>query len=280
MNVVPFRALSLSNVHLMQNRSHVRGVVIDGRVAWTGGFGFDDEWLGDGVADGAWRETNVRFEGPAVRQLQAAFAAAWTEATGVMVSGRGTVDRYEEGVAMAGLLNASPTLGSTAAERFLALSIAGARKTLYVTNSYFAPDESFVQLLTEAAQRGVDVRLLVGGRGTDVHVARSAGRARYETLLSAGVRVYEWEPSTLHAKTFVVDGLWSSVGTMNFDNRSLVLNDEVTLMVLDPEFGQKMDSIFMADLAHAAEIDSARFAQRSWTERMNEWFANLISRVL
>jgi cardiolipin synthase len=278
--VVPFRPLRLSTLYVLQNRSHVRGIVIDGRVGWTGGFGIDDKWLGDGRTNGAWRETNVRFEGPAVRQLQAAFAAAWTEATGVLVSGRATVDRYEDGVKTAGLLYASPTLGSTAAERFLALSIAGARKTLYVTNAYFAPDENFVALLAQAARRGADVRLLVAGPRTDVRLARTAGRARYDRLLTAGVRIYEWQPSTLHAKTLVVDGLWSSVGTMNFDNRSLALNDEVTLMVLDPEFGRRMDTIFLADLRHAREITAEQFRQRPWTERVGEWGANLITRLL
>jgi cardiolipin synthase len=278
--VVPFRPLGLSSLYALQNRSHVRSVVIDSRVAWTGGFGFDDCWLGDGHTSGAWRETNVRFEGPAVHQLRAAFAAAWTEATGVMVTSRGMVERHDDAVALAGLLATSPTLGSTSAERFLALSIAGARKTLYVTNAYFAPDETFVGLLVEAARRGVDVRLLVGGQGTDVRIARRAGRATYATLLAAGVRVYEWIPSTLHAKTMVVDGLWSSIGSMNFDNRSLVLNDEAAFMVLDPEFGRKMDEVFLADLAHAHEIDSRAFAERPWTERVAEWGAMVFQRVL
>jgi cardiolipin synthase len=128
--VEPYRPLRLSTLHLFQNRSHVRGIVIDGRIGWTGGFGIDDKWLGDGRTGGAWRETNVRFEGPAVRQLQAAFATAWAEATGELFSGRATLERYEGGVAAAALLHTSPTMGSTPAERFLAISIAGAQKTL------------------------------------------------------------------------------------------------------------------------------------------------------
>ncbi len=279
--VVPFRPLSLGNLWVIQNRSHVRGIVVDGRVGWTGGFGIDDKWLGDGVTDLAWRETNVRFEGPAVRQLQAAFAAAWTEATGVMITGRaGSSSRYEDAVTMAGLLNASPTLGSTAAERFLALSIAGARRTLYVTNAYFAPDDNFVSLLVDAARRGVDVRLLLAGRRTDIRLTRTAGRSRYEALLNAGIRIFEWQPSTMHAKTFVVDGVWSSIGTMNFDNRSLVLNDEVALLVLDRAFGQRMDSLFLADLEHTVEITKEGFARRSTLERIREWGARFLTRLL
>ena len=165
--VEPFRPIRLSTLHLAQNRSHVRGIVIDSRVGWTGGFGIDDKWLGDGRSNGSWRETNVRFEGPAVRQLQAAFASAWVEATGVMFTGRATLAQHQDGVP-AGLLYTSPTLGSTAAERFFALSIAAARKTLYITNAYFAPDRNFIELLTAAARRGVDVRILTAGARTDV----------------------------------------------------------------------------------------------------------------
>jgi cardiolipin synthase A/B len=276
----PFRPLRLSTLHLFQNRSHVRGIVVDGRVGWTGGFGIDDKWLGDGHTGGSWRETNVRFEGPAVRQLQAAFAASWAEATGSLFTGRATVDRYEGGVAAAGLLSTSPTLGSTAAERFFAISIAGARKTLYITNSYFAPERNFIGLLTDAARRGVDVRILTAGPATDVRTVRLAGRAWYDTLLAAGVRVYEWQPSTLHSKTFVVDGIWSTIGSMNFDNRSLVLNDESNLMVLDRTVGQQMNAIFLDDLRHSVEITGVRFGQRSWFERLTERAAQLITRFL
>jgi cardiolipin synthase len=275
---VAFRPPRLSSLNVIQNRSHVRAIIVDGRIGWTGGFGFDDKWLGDGRS--GWRDTNVRFEGPAVRQLQAAFAAAWTEATGELLSARVTLpDRTDSG-ATAALFYASPTLGSTAAERFLALSIAGARKSLYVTNAYFAPDESFLRFITDAAGRGVDVRLLLAGPRTDVRLARWAARSHYQRLLAAGVHIYEWQPSSLHAKTFVVDGLWSSIGTMNFDNRSLVLNEEVTLMVLDASFGQRMNTVFMNDLRLAKEISAAQFSDRPWTERVAEWGAQLVSRVL
>lgn len=276
---VAFRPLRFQNLWIIQNRSHVRGIVIDGKIGWTGGFGIDDKWLGGGLKPNEWRETNVRFEGPAVRQLQVAFVAGWSEATGELLTGRMSVDRYEDGVALAGLLYTAPTLGSTPAERYLALSISGARERFYVTNAYFAPDTNFVALLTDAAQRGVDVRILVGGPKTDVRAARLAAHGRYEALLGAG-RVYEYQPSTLHAKTFVADGIWVSVGTMNFDNRSLALNDESTLMILDPDVGQHMESVFTDDLAHSKEIDLATFQRRPWFEHIAEWGANLITRLL
>jgi cardiolipin synthase len=181
---------------------------------------------------------------------------------------------------MAGLLFTAPTLGSTPAERYLALSIAGARERLYVTNAYFAPDENFLRLLTQTARRGVDVRLLLSGPRTDVRTARFAGRFRYDSLLAAGVRVYEYQPSPLHAKTFVADGVWTSVGTMNFDNRSLALNDEVTLMVLDSAAGRRMEEVFFEDLRHSKEIDLATFRRRPWRERIGEQAASMIAPLL
>jgi cardiolipin synthase len=277
---VAFRPLRFRNLWVVQNRSHVRGVVIDQGIGWTGGFGIDDKWLGDGHTDLAWRETNIRFEGPAVQQLLASFAAGWAEATGELFSGRLAVTVCEGGVAAAGLLATSPTLGSTPAERFLALSIAGAQKRLYITNAYFAPDRNFIAMLVDAADRGVDVRVLVGGPRTDVRAARLAAHSRYDRLLVAGVRVYEYQPSTLHAKTFVVDGCWAAVGTMNFDNRSLALNDESTLMVLDEAFGTEMESVFHADLERSEEINLREFRKRPRLARVAEWGANCIAPLL
>jgi cardiolipin synthase len=222
----------------------------------------------------------VRFEGPAVWQLQAAFAAAWTEATGTLFSGRASLARSESADTLAGLLHATPTMGTTAAERFFAMTIAGARKTLYITNSYFAPDDNFVRLLRDAARRGVDVRILTGGSRTDIRTVRLAGRAQYESLLRAGVRLYEWQPSTLHAKTFVADSRWSTIGSMNFDNRSLTLNDESTLMVLDEDVGVRMTEIFVDDLRHAHEITLDRFHDRGWVQRLLERSASLLQRLL
>ena len=278
--VVAFRPLRFSNLWIIQNRAHIRGVVIDNDIGWTGGFGFDDKWLGKSRSGTGWRDTSVRVRGPAVLQLSQAAAAAWAEATGDLFTGRITQPRCDGGVAAAAVLYTEPTLGSTPAERYMALSIAGAQRTLFITNAYFAPDKNFVALLVDAASRGVDVQLLVGGPRTDVRVARLAAHGRYDALLAAGVRIYEYEPTTLHAKTFVADGIWSSVGTMNFDNRSLALNDEVTMMVLDASFAQQLEAIFREDLQHAIPVDPASFRRRPMLEHVKEWGANQITRLL
>jgi len=255
-------------------------VIIDGETGWTGGFGFDDKWLGESRAGTGWRDTGVRIKGPAVLQLAEAGIAAWAEATGDLFTGRIAMPQCDGGVDFAGLLYTSPTLGSTPAERFLALSIGGAKKRILITNAYFAPDKNFVALLVDAATRGVDVQLLVGGPRTDVRVARLAAHGRYDKLLAAGVRIYEYDPTTLHAKTFVVDGNWTSVGTMNFDNRSLALNDEVSLMVLDSAFGQKMEAIFRDDLTRSIAVDPEAFRRRPVFEHIKEWGANQLTRLL
>jgi len=265
------------------NRSHVRAIVVDGRVGYTGGFGIADKWRGDGQSPEQWRDTNVRFEGPAVMQLQAAFASAWAEASGELLTGdlffpRTSFDSV--GPTVAGLLHTAPSMGSTTAERFLALSVVSARKTLYITNSYFVPDDDFRGMLIDAAKRGVDVRVLTAGDETDVMMTTYAARARYEQLLSGGVRIYEYKPVMIHAKTFIVDGLWTSVGTLNFDNRSLALNNESNLVSLDATLAATMTSMYFDDLSRSTEMKLPEFRKRPWREKVYEWGANLLSRIL
>ncbi|HEU4629977.1 MAG TPA: phospholipase D-like domain-containing protein [Gemmatimonadaceae bacterium] len=277
------RPLHWYTLHKADHRSHVRAIVIDGRIGYTGGFGLADYWQGDGLHEGQWRETNVRFEGPAVAQLQATFASGWAEATGRLLVGeeffpRAAVDSSASG--LAGLMHTVPTVGSTSAERFLALTIAGARRTLYITNSYFVPDDDFRHLLVAAARRGVDVRILGPGPRTDVKTTLYAARESYDELLTGGVRVYEYQPTNLHAKTIVADAMWSSIGSMNFDNRSLAFNDEAALVVLDSVLGARMDSIFLADLTHAREVTRGALEARSPVDRLLQWGASLLSRVL
>jgi cardiolipin synthase len=270
-------------IHDAGDRSHVRVVVVDGRIGWTGGFGLADYWLGDGHHPDQWRESNVRFQGPAVMELQAAFAAAWAEATGELLTGSLFFPNsgfQPVGPTHAGLLYTAPTTGSTPAERFLALTLSAARKRLYVTNSYFVPDDDFRRLLERAARRGVDVRVLTTSANTDVKTTWYAGRYHYEELLGRGVRIFEYQPTMLHSKTIVVDGMWGSIGSMNFDNRSLAFNDESNLVVLDSVIGAQMDSVFFDDLRYAKEIKLDEFRRRSVWSKMLEAGATLLSRLL
>ena len=277
------RPLRWYSLHKATQRSHVRVVVVDGRVGYTGGFGLADYWLGDGHHDDQWRETNVRFNGPAVAALQAAFASGWAEATGELLTGDlyfPAVSFDDKGNVSAGLMHSLPTIGSTPAERFLALTIAGARKTLYISNSYFVPNSDFVNLLINAAHKGVDVKVLTVSSKTDVKTTWYAGRALYEGLLTGGVKIYEYKPTMMHAKTIVVDGLWSAVGSMNFDNRSIAFNNESQILALDSVVGQQMDSIFLDDLKYSEEIKLETFRQRPWTNKVLEWGAQQLRRIL
>lgn len=281
--VAAFRPFRWYELDRLGHRSHTRAIIIDGAIGYTGGFGLDDKWLGGGRRRDEWRETNVRFAGPSARQLQAAFTEEWAEATGELLTGDPLfppVAVATDGAHLAGVLHSIPTSGSSPAERLLALSIAGSRRTLYIANAYFLPNAGFRRLLTDATRRGVDVRILTNGENTDIRATRLASRAHYEELLRAGVRIFEYQPAMMHAKTFVVDGLWSSVGTMNFDNRSLALNNESTLVVHDQALGAAMDSLFLEDLRFAREITLEAFRRRPWTERLLERGASLLSRAL
>jgi cardiolipin synthase len=286
-HTIPFRPVSIRSLQKAQHRAHIRVVVVDGRIGYTGGFGIDDKWYGTGRAKNQWRDSNVRFTGPAVRQLQATFVVCWAEACGrlltsetlfpVSTDGDGSV--ATSGV-FAAVLHASPTIGSTTAERFYVLSIAAAREKLYIANSYFVPDKAFRQLLCDAAQRGVDVRVLTTSKETDVKSTWFAGRARYEELFKGGVKIYEYQPAMMHAKTIVVDGEWMSVGSMNADNRSISFNEESNLVVLDAGAAKKMEDIFLEDLKYSEWIDPAEFAKRSFAAKIAERACHLVWRVL
>lgn len=286
-----FRPFSVKSLQKLQHRAHIRVIVVDGKIGYTGGFGIDDKWYGDGRHQDQWRDTNVRFTGHAVRQLQATFVVCWAEASGELLTSvrllppieeladEKELEKKKDGV-IAGLLHASPTIGSTAAERFFALSIAAARKKLYISNSYFVPDLAFRKMMCDAAGRGVDVRVLTVSKNTDVKSTWYAGRARYEELLKGGVRIFEYQPAMMHAKTIVVDGGWLSVGSMNADNRSMSFNEESNLVVLDDGAGEHMEGLFIDDLKYAKEIKLAEFSRRGIAEKIAEHACHLIWRVL
>ena len=282
--VAKFRPFLPHKINDAVHRAHSRALVIDGVVGYTGGFGFDDKWLGDGRREGSWRDTNVRVTGPAVTQLMGAFGSCWAEATGELITGPlcfpSEADASNGDGALAGVVHATPTVGSTPAERLVALSIAGARRTLYITNPYFVPDDDVRRFLMDAARRGVDVRILTVGRKTDVKTTHFAARARYTRLLAAGIRVWEYDASMIHAKTLVADGTWCMVGTINTDNRSMAFNNEVSLMVNDATFADALTRLFLDDLAFANEIDLETFRKRPLWERPVEQVAHMMSRLL
>jgi len=275
-----FRPMTVFALNKMQHRAHIRVICIDGEIGWTGGFGIDDKWFGNGRSPDQWRDSNVRFTGPAVDQLQTAFTACWAESTGELLVFTPPEHRRPERPIVAGLLHASPSIGSTEAERFFAYSICSAKKKLYITNSYFVPDREIRAMIADAARRGVDTRILTVSDQTDVKSTWYAGRARYEELLSAGVRIFEYQPVMMHAKTITVDGRWAALGSMNADNRSLSLNEETVLMMLDERVAQTLEQQFHDDLGFAKEIKLEEFRKRGRIERIKESACYSVWRVL
>lgn len=302
-----FRPVRWYSLHRAQNRSHARIVVVDGAIGYTGGFGIDDRWQGAGRREQEWRETNVRVRGPVADQLQAAFAAAWADATAELLVGERFFGETDSTAApasptrpragddpggtpstpppsgqppVAGLLYSVATPGTTRGQRLFSVTASAARERLWVANAYFVPTSEMIAMLAAAAARGVDVRLLLPGRHTDVRLTRWAARSHYENLLRHGVRVFEYQPAMMHAKTMVADGRWLSIGTMNLDARSFVHNEEVNLLAWDPAVAAALEAVFLADLERSREIELAAFARRPWRERVPEWFARQMTKIL
>jgi cardiolipin synthase A/B len=272
----------------LNNRTHRKVLVVDGRVGLTGGVGIAEEWTGDAQDPDHWRDTHVRVRGPVVRGLQGAFAENWLEATGEVLAGDddlpaleavGDGDLGDPGAAMQ-VIRSTAGVGDTNAETLYFLALAAARESIDLTSAYFAPRPAFLGALVDAARRGVRVRVLVPGRHMDKQVVRRAGRATYGELLRGGVRVFEYGPTMLHAKGLVIDGVWSAVGSVNFDNRSFQLNDEAVLCAQDREFATLLVEQFERDLEVSHEVTLEEWAARPARERAREAAARLLRREL
>jgi cardiolipin synthase len=269
-------------VKRLQHRTHRKLLVVDGSVGFTGGVGIAEEWTGDAEDPDHWRDTHVRVRGPVVRGLQGAFAENWLECTGDVLAG----DRYlpeieelEDGGAMQ-VTRSSATIGDTNAEALVYLALAAAKRSIELTSAYFVPRPAFTDALVEAAERGVKLRILVPGSHIDKEFVRTAGRAAYDELLGAGIEIHEYCPTMLHAKTLTVDGAWSSVGSVNFDNRSFQLHDEVTLCVQDERFAGLLHDVFEQDLERSERIDPEEWSRRAPTQRARERLTKYARREL
>lgn len=271
--VRPVRLNTLRSVHL---RTHRKILIVDGRLAFTGGICIDDEWLGNADRKDRWRETQVEVEGPVVRQMQVAFARAWFATTGELLSDQALYPRLEAaGTILCQVADVNPEgLNRTARLLFL-IALESARHRIDITNSYFVPDRAINRALMRAARRGVRVRLLLPGRNTDSGPVRHAGRRYYHDLLETGVEIYEYQPSRLHAKTLVADGRWASVGSTNLDRRSLAWNSESNLNVFDAGFVAEMEAMFERDLERSHQVTLEEWKKRSPAQRLREFFFGL-----
>ncbi|HUP65707.1 MAG TPA: phospholipase D-like domain-containing protein [Thermoanaerobaculia bacterium] len=270
----PIRWYTLDRIN---NRTHRKILVVDGRVGFTGGVGIADSWLGDARSPEEWRDTHFRIQGPVVAQLQAAFLDNWERSRGVLLLGDAYFPELQpEGSTQAQVSTSSPEDGSERARLLYLVSIAAARRTIDLSTAYFIPDEASIQSLVEARGRGVRVRIIVPGPHVDLEVTRRASRALWGPLLRAGVEIHEYQPTMFHVKTMVVDGLWSSVGSTNFDERSFKLNDEANLNVLDPAFAAARIQEFERDLAHSKQVTWESWSRRPWKEKARERLSALL----
>jgi cardiolipin synthase len=233
-------------------------MVVDGRLGFTGGVGVAREWTGDAEDADHWRDDHFRFEGPVVRYLQGAFVENWPQATGKVLSG----ERVFPGIGPAGeaqmvVINSGPVGATSEIGLTYWLMFHGARERIYVATPYFAPDPDLEIGLHDAARRGLDVRLLVPNDYQDSRLIRYASQTWYAELLRAGVRIYEYQPTMMHVKAVSVDREWAIVGSANFDNRSFIINFEISVAVFDAGFVKELDNTFEQDLRQAREITLA-----------------------
>lgn len=277
-----FRPVKAYAAKRLANRTHRKILVADGRVGLTGGVGIAEEWTGNAEDPDHWRDTHVCVRGPVVRGLFGAFAENWLEATGeVLADARYLPELPEQdGGGPMMVVRSSAGVGDSNVEALYYLAIAAARESLDLTAAYFAPRPAFIEALQDAAERGVRVRVLVPGQNIDKPPVWVAGRAAYDDLLAAGVELYEYQPTMLHAKTMTVDGAWSAVGSANFDNRSFQLNDEATLCVTSTAFAEKLTEQFERDLDVSERIEPERWLRRGPLQRTGEAVLKLARREL
>jgi len=262
----------------MNNRTHRKVLVVDGTVGFTGGVGIADVWSGNAQDPDHWRDTHFRAEGPVVAQMQAVFMDNWIKVTGEVLHGAEYFPPLERrGSGAAQMFSSSPEGGSESMHLMYLLAINAAAKSIHLSSAYFVPDELTREALIAAARRGVRVQIITPGKHMDAETVRRASRARWGDLLQSGIEISEYQPTMYHCKVLVVDGLWISVGSTNFDNRSFALNDEANLNILDPAFAARQIAIFEQDRAHATPITFAQWQQRPFTEKVVEHTAALLS---
>ncbi|MFC0677689.1 phosphatidylserine/phosphatidylglycerophosphate/cardiolipin synthase family protein [Lysobacter korlensis] len=266
-----YRPLRWFNLGRLNNRTHRKLLVIDGRLGFTGGVGIADQWLGHAQNPDHWRDIHFRVEGPVVAQMQAAFNDNWMKTTGEVLNG---VDYFPPlqpvGDTPAHLFIASPAGGSESMHLMYLLAIAAANETIDLTASYFVPDELITNAFIAARHRGVRVRVLLPGPHIDSVTVQFSSKASWGPLLLAGVEVYEYQPTMLHAKALIVDREMVSVGSTNFDIRSFRLNDEASLNMYDPRFAAEMTRTFEADLRNGRPYLYQDWNKRSLRRRLVE----------
>jgi cardiolipin synthase len=289
----PLNPLATDRRWLPNNRDHRKLLVVDGRTAFVGGINISSvysagsfarrsarERAKEHTAGDEWRDTHLRIEGPVVAEFQKLFLGTWQKQAGPLLAPKAYFPELTpQGRDMV------RAIGSTSDDPFsliyltLLSALGNAERAVHLTHAYFVPDPQLLKALTDAAARGVEVKLILPGF-SDSATTFHAGRSHYSTLLYGGVRIFERQGRVLHSKTASVDGVWSTVGSSNLDWRSFLDNDEINAVILGREFGGQMQDMFSADLAESREVDPEKWAQRSLYLRLRETFARLFGRLL
>jgi cardiolipin synthase len=264
----PIRWYTLGRIN---HRTHRKSLIIDGRVAYTGGAGIADKWLGHAQDEDHWRDIQIRVEGPAVTPLQTGFAQNWLETTQELISG----PLYYPAAEPAGehrvlTVMSSPVTGASTARTLYYLSITSSRKSILIANPYFVPDPAALDTLIEARRRGVTVRIMVSGPRNDNWLSRRNAVRMYGRLLEADIEILEYEPTLLHHKTMVVDDVWVTIGTTNFDSRSFAHNEESNVCVYQPDLARQLTRIFVADAARCRRVEHDAWRRRGWFWKLQE----------
>jgi cardiolipin synthase len=269
----------------VNNRDHRKILIVDGKIAFTGGINISDTYSKSSPfrsrtkptekSQVGWRDTHVKIEGPAVAAFQWLFIRAWTaQDTDDLREADYFPTQAIAGDRIVRVLGSQPG-GKFEIYKAYLLAMQEAKKSIHITMAYFVPDEQTTKVLKDAARSGVDVRIVLPSV-SDSALVYHAGRAQYDELLEAGVKIYEMKLAVLHAKTAVIDGVWSTVGSTNLDTRSFVHNSEVSVIVIGDSFGGEMERAFQEDIRNSTEITLASWRHRPWRMRMKEWSAQFM----
>lgn len=273
-----YKPLKIYALNTLEERTHRKIVNIDGRICYCGGFGFDDRWLGRGSQPDEWRDLAVRVEGPTVAQMQYIFQEDWLQTTGEVLSG----DRQFPSIPLTGevmvqAIGSARTEQVSMAKLMVYMAIQAARKRIWIANAYFVPDAQIRRALIRAVQRGVDVRVVVPGKNMDIPYVWRASRYYQADLLKGGVKVFEFEPSMLHTKAMVVDGVWTTIGSINFSSRSFKKNAEANVGIYDYDFAAKVEEAISDDMSRSEVISLSDTKKRGMCEKLKEFWSSLFS---
>jgi cardiolipin synthase len=261
----------------LNNRTHRKLLVVDGEIGFAGGVGIADQWTGHAQDPEHWRDSHYRVQGPVVAQMQAAFMDNWIKVSGDVLHGPEYFPLLRPvGAGKAHVTRSSPSGGSETMRLMYLLAITAASRSIHLSTPYFIPDALAIKALTDAAKRGVTVQIITVGHHTDIETIRRASRARWGDLLEAGVEIYEYQPTMYHCKVMIVDGLWTTVGSTNFDPRSFSLNDEANVNYYDRDFALRQIEIFQEDLAHSRQVTFQEWKDRPLAEKFWEHAASLL----